>query len=190
MSRLILLFNHRPTMAQEQDARQSLGIDEIILPPAHIQVIWSQVPADTETLGSYLTSVHAWLAAAARSRGYRFMVRMEALAALRRLSPTEADRVTEELTKRGWSNADIKELESVIVGNAMTGARCEALMLLAAAGKTSALRSRLQKKLASKNISDAERSNIKYALRLVTGFGAARRVGGGAQKQTLEKKGL
>jgi len=39
---LILLFNHRLTARQEDDARNSLGIDRITNPPISIRTIWAQ----------------------------------------------------------------------------------------------------------------------------------------------------
>lgn len=63
---LILLFNHRLTARQEEDARDSLGIGSITQPPADISMVWSQVPPDTAELTGYLAPVFSWLAATAR----------------------------------------------------------------------------------------------------------------------------
>ncbi|MFH0784214.1 MAG: CRISPR-associated protein Csx20 [Pseudomonadota bacterium] len=63
---LILLFNHRLTARQEEDAYSSLGINRIILPPVDVQMIWAQVPTDADELTGYLAPVFAWLAAAAQ----------------------------------------------------------------------------------------------------------------------------
>lgn len=65
-SSLLLLFNHRLTGQQADDARASLGVGDIIFPPESIQALWSQVPPEIDDLGPYLASVFAWLAAAAR----------------------------------------------------------------------------------------------------------------------------
>ena len=63
---LILLFNHRLTARQEEDARDSLGISRITQPPADIRTIWSQVPPDIDELTGYLAPVFSWLAGVAR----------------------------------------------------------------------------------------------------------------------------
>lgn len=67
---LILLFNHRLTARQEEDARASLGIASITLPPADIRAVWAQVPADIDALADYLAPVFSWLAETARPRDF------------------------------------------------------------------------------------------------------------------------
>jgi len=63
---LILLFNHRLTARQEDDARNSLGIDRITNPPISIRTIWAQVPPDIDELAGYLAPVFSWLAGVSR----------------------------------------------------------------------------------------------------------------------------
>ena len=63
---LILLFNHRLTVRQEEDARASLGIASITLPPADIRAVWAQVPPDIDELTGYLAPVFSWLEGIAR----------------------------------------------------------------------------------------------------------------------------
>ncbi len=64
---LILLFNHTLTNAQENDARESLGVSKIITPPADIQQLWSQVPPDTDDLAGHLAPLFVWLNSVART---------------------------------------------------------------------------------------------------------------------------
>ena len=64
---LILLFNHRLTARQEEDARASLGVASILEPPVDIRAVWAQVPADIDGLADYLAPVFSWLAGIARS---------------------------------------------------------------------------------------------------------------------------
>lgn len=64
---LFLLFNHRLTRFQEEDARNSLGVERIIEPPLEIREFWSQVPPEADSLEEYLAPVFVWLAAMARS---------------------------------------------------------------------------------------------------------------------------
>lgn len=68
--RLYLLFNHRLTAEQEQDAYVSLQVKEMVPPPAALQDLWRQIPADLETLDDYLRPVREWLAAAAAKGDY------------------------------------------------------------------------------------------------------------------------
>jgi hypothetical protein len=63
---LILLFNHWLTEIQEADARKSMGIKRIVEPPAHIGLLWAQVPPDIEDIGPYLAPVFDWLSEAAQ----------------------------------------------------------------------------------------------------------------------------
>ncbi len=65
-SSLFLLFNHRLTGQQADDARASLGVGRIVAPPEAIQSLWSQVPPEIDDLGPYLAPVFTWLAAEAR----------------------------------------------------------------------------------------------------------------------------
>lgn len=67
---LILLFNHTLTTLQEADARASLGVDRIVLPPAAIQARWSGVPPEIDDLDDWLAPVFAWLAAEGRNGDY------------------------------------------------------------------------------------------------------------------------
>ncbi len=64
MPRLMVLFNHTLTPAQEHDARSSLGVERIVLPPSGIQRLWSQVPPETGDLSGYLAPVMEWLGSA------------------------------------------------------------------------------------------------------------------------------
>jgi hypothetical protein len=63
---LLLLFNHCLTEAQKTDARASLGVDRILLPPPEISRRWAEIPPDAEDLASHLAPVSAWLGNAAR----------------------------------------------------------------------------------------------------------------------------
>jgi len=58
---LFLLFNHRLTPLQKQDAFQSLSIESIQEPTPAIKKIWGQIPPDLPTIADYLKPVQAWL---------------------------------------------------------------------------------------------------------------------------------
>jgi hypothetical protein len=62
---LFLLFNHRLTAAQEADARTSLGVDRIVLPPPEICTLWMEIPPDAGEIVTLLAPVFAWLRACA-----------------------------------------------------------------------------------------------------------------------------
>jgi len=58
---LFLIFNHRITSLQEQDASQSLSVDRITDLPSDLKSIWEQIPPDLPGIDSYLEPVKAWL---------------------------------------------------------------------------------------------------------------------------------
>lgn len=62
MPRLILLFNHTLTGTQEADARASLGVSAIIVPPSEVRARWAGVPPELDDLNDWLTPVFSWLA--------------------------------------------------------------------------------------------------------------------------------
>lgn len=70
MPRLLLLFNHTLTAMQEEDARKSLGVGEIILPPRHVNELWSQIPPDVGKLAALLAPINTWLDDAATVGDY------------------------------------------------------------------------------------------------------------------------
>ena len=60
---LFLLFNHRITPLQEEDARDSLRVGRIIEPPEEIARLWRHIPPDLEKIEPYLSPVREWLSA-------------------------------------------------------------------------------------------------------------------------------
>jgi hypothetical protein len=60
--RLFLLFNHRLGPQQAAQAREELGIAEIVSPPPELQVRWGQVPPELPGLQDYLAPLRDWLA--------------------------------------------------------------------------------------------------------------------------------
>lgn len=67
---LYLLFNHTLTRDQENDARQGLGVRQIIEPPTEIKNLWSNVPPELEGIHPVLEPVRKWLAASAQPGDY------------------------------------------------------------------------------------------------------------------------
>jgi hypothetical protein len=64
---LFLLFNHCLTAPQETDARISLGVGCIVLPPLEISQRWVEIPPDAEELTAYLAPIFSWLRSEAHS---------------------------------------------------------------------------------------------------------------------------
>ena len=56
-----MIFNHRITSLQEQDARQSLGVDRITDLPPDLINLWRQIPPDLHGIDGYLEPIKAWL---------------------------------------------------------------------------------------------------------------------------------
>lgn len=61
MTNLFLFFNHTFTGKQEQEARTSLFVQNIIRPPDPIQALWGQVPPDSEKLRPFMRPILSWL---------------------------------------------------------------------------------------------------------------------------------
>jgi hypothetical protein len=66
----LLLFNHTPTSLQQEDARLSLGVGEIIRFPEFLWPVWNAVPPELEKIESYLETIRAWVAATAQPGDY------------------------------------------------------------------------------------------------------------------------
>ena len=67
---LFLIFNHDITSLQESDARNSLGIGQIICLPPDLKALWRQVPPDLPEISNYLEPVNIWLARQAKKNDY------------------------------------------------------------------------------------------------------------------------
>jgi hypothetical protein len=61
MKKMILLFSHKLTPLQINDAKGSFGVEEFMLLDANLQNIWSNVPADLEEVVEYLQPVRDFL---------------------------------------------------------------------------------------------------------------------------------
>ena len=67
MPNLYLIFNHRITLLQEEDARRSLGVQQIVQLPPELKELWNNVPPDLPEIAAYLGPVKQWLAANAET---------------------------------------------------------------------------------------------------------------------------
>ncbi len=68
--RFHLFFSHRLTPDQEEDAKKSLGVEEFVYLPPHLQELFSNVPAELENLGEYIKPFIEYLLQNARSGEY------------------------------------------------------------------------------------------------------------------------
>lgn len=67
---LFLIFNHDITPVQENDARSSLGIEQIICLPSNLKDLWRQIPPDLTEISNYLEPIKTWLARQAAKSDY------------------------------------------------------------------------------------------------------------------------
>lgn len=67
---LLLIFNHRITSLQEEDARRSIGVERITDLPEDLKALWRQIPADLEEIDGYLAPIRAWLRVWAKKGDY------------------------------------------------------------------------------------------------------------------------
>ncbi|MBW1700016.1 MAG: hypothetical protein JRH18_19320 [Deltaproteobacteria bacterium] len=68
--RLFLIFNHTITSVQQKDARDSLGVDEILDLPERLKPVWNQIPPDLPGISEYLDPIKKWLAEKATAGDY------------------------------------------------------------------------------------------------------------------------
>jgi hypothetical protein len=67
---LFLVFNHRFSPEQSAQAREHLGITDILPLPEELRRRWSQIPAELPGLRGYLAPLADWLAGQARPGDY------------------------------------------------------------------------------------------------------------------------
>jgi len=61
MSKMILLFSHKITDEQREDAISNWNTREFISLPKELQTIWSSVPAGLEDINEYLAPIREFL---------------------------------------------------------------------------------------------------------------------------------
>ncbi len=66
--KMFLLFSHALNFAQKEDAKTSLGIEEFVALPEELQVLWSNVPPELESLTEYLEPLQSYIMATARKK--------------------------------------------------------------------------------------------------------------------------
>ncbi len=103
----------------------------------------------------------------AAGRGFPLPVRVEAVGALRKHWPDRAAEASAVMAKETRTEPEVRELEQLLTGADTIPARCEALLLLGAAGKTAEVRERLETKMRAPGLPEKDRANLDFALRLL-----------------------
>lgn len=70
MPDLYLIFNHKITRLQENDARRSLGVERIVDLPLDLKEIWCNMPPELVEISEHLESVKQWLASKAKANDF------------------------------------------------------------------------------------------------------------------------
>ena len=70
MPDLYLIFNHKITRLQENDARRSLGVERIVDLPLDLKEIWCNMPPELVEISKHLESVKQWLASKAKANDF------------------------------------------------------------------------------------------------------------------------
>jgi len=68
--KLHLFFSHRLTPDQEEDAKKSLGVEEFVYLPPHLQELFSNVPPQLDSLSEYIEPFLKYLMKNANRKDY------------------------------------------------------------------------------------------------------------------------
>ena len=61
MKQLFLLFSHKLTQAQEEDAKKNLAITHFVSLPKELQSLWSDIPPELEDISDYLNPLKKYI---------------------------------------------------------------------------------------------------------------------------------
>ena len=61
MRQLFLIFSHKLTNSQIEDAKKNLGVEKFISLPENLQKLWSNIPPDLKNLDNYLEPLKEFL---------------------------------------------------------------------------------------------------------------------------------
>jgi hypothetical protein len=70
LKNLLLLFSHKMTAIQEEQAVKMLGVSQYKYLPKDLQKMWSDVPPDAPNLSGYLEPIKKWIADEAEPGDY------------------------------------------------------------------------------------------------------------------------
>jgi len=61
MKKMFLLFSHQLTPLQVEDAKKKLGVSLFVPLPSKLQTLWSEIPAELESIEEYLQPIKGFL---------------------------------------------------------------------------------------------------------------------------------
>lgn len=61
-NRLFLIFSHKLTEDQQNDARETFGVDEFVSLPKSLQQLWSNIAPEEENIYKYLSPLWEYMA--------------------------------------------------------------------------------------------------------------------------------
>lgn len=61
MSKMLLLFSHKLTQSQKEDAISSLKVYDFVYLPDDLQELWSNIPADLTNLNNFLMPIKEYI---------------------------------------------------------------------------------------------------------------------------------
>ncbi len=70
MNKMYLLFSHKLTNEQIDDANTNLKVYDFVSLPETLQTLWSNIPPELENLDNYLSSLKNYIRLAAKSGDY------------------------------------------------------------------------------------------------------------------------
>ena len=70
MRQLFLIFSHKLTNSQIEDAKKNLGVEKFISLPENLQKLWSNIPPDLKNLDNYLEPIKEFLKQNAKDGDY------------------------------------------------------------------------------------------------------------------------
>ena len=70
MKKIYLLFSHKLTDEQIEDANKNLNVYNFIYLPQNLQTLWSDIPPELETLNNYLSSIKNYLRLSCKKGDY------------------------------------------------------------------------------------------------------------------------
>lgn len=70
MPKLFLVFNHTFTLSQQENARDELGVENILEPSLELSRRWANIPPEAPSLRPWLQPICDWLAAQAQAGDY------------------------------------------------------------------------------------------------------------------------
>jgi hypothetical protein len=59
--RMLLLFSHKLTEDQKEDANTALGVREFLALPDNLQQLWMNIPPAMSLLSEYLEPIRSWI---------------------------------------------------------------------------------------------------------------------------------